>query len=69
MNSHGPVLFWENVNTEREDAGMLDSSYLVERARVPGGWLVIAQFKIGGSHGLAFVPDPEHKWDGGSVKK
>ena len=68
MESHGPVLFWENVETERESDGMLDSSYLVERAKVPGGWLVIAQFKIGGSHGLAFVPDPEHKWDGGSVK-
>ena len=67
MENHGPVLRWENVNTEREAKGLLDSSYLVERARVPGGWLVIAQFKVGGSHGLAFVPDPEYKWNGGSV--
>ena len=68
MENHGPVLYWENVSTERESKGLLDSAYLVERARVPGGWLVIAQFKIGASHGLAFVPDPEHKWDGGSLR-
>jgi hypothetical protein len=40
---------------------------MVERARVPGGWLVISQFTIGGAHGLAFVPDPKHEWDGGSL--
>jgi hypothetical protein len=67
MENHGPVLRWENVSTEREAKGLLDSSYLVERAKVPGGWLVIAQFKVGGSHGLTFVPDPEHKWNGGSL--
>src|SRR5215510_2696683 len=50
VENHGPVLYWENVSTERESKGLLDSSYLVERARVPGGWMVIAQFKLGGSH-------------------
>ena len=38
-----------------------------ERAKVPGGWLVLSQFHIGGAHGLAFVADPNHSWDGGSL--
>ena len=66
-NDGKPVLKWETVNTVREEQGLLDSRYIVERAKVPGGWLVIAQFKLGTSHGLAFVPDPEHRWDGGSL--
>jgi ABC-type branched-subunit amino acid transport system substrate-binding protein len=33
----------------------------VRRARVRGGWLVTA------SGGVAFLPDPEHAWQGGSV--
>jgi len=33
----------------------------VRRAKVPGGWLVVA----GG--GVTFLPDPEHAWDGASV--
>jgi hypothetical protein len=35
------------------------------RAKVPGGWLVVTKSNSGG--GVAFYPDPEHKWDGGSV--
>lgn len=34
----------------------------IYRAPVPGGWLVASQ-----SGALAFVPDPEHTWDGASV--
>jgi hypothetical protein len=37
----------------------------VNRAKVPGGWLVISTSSSGG--GVTFLPDPEHKWDGGSV--
>jgi hypothetical protein len=37
----------------------------MNRAKVPGGWLVIATSNSGG--GLTFYPDPQHKWDGGSV--
>jgi len=62
-----PVLKWENVATIREDRGLLNSTYMTERAKVPGGWLVISQFHVGTAHGLAFVPDPNHEWDGGSV--
>lgn len=32
------------------------------RARVPGGWLV-----SGASGALAYVPDPDAGWDGGSI--
>ncbi|MFB3825436.1 MAG: hypothetical protein ACE15B_01660 [Bryobacteraceae bacterium] len=31
------------------------------RAKVPGGWLVMA------GSGLAFYPDPGHQWDGSSM--
>ena len=63
-----PVLKWETLNTKREEDGILDSKYITERARVPGGWLVISQFHIGGAHGLTFLPDPAHQWDGGSLR-
>ena len=62
-----PILSWETVNTTRDKKGLLHSEYLVERAKVPGGWLVISQFKVGHAHGLVFVPDPNHEWDGGSL--
>jgi hypothetical protein len=55
------------LNVEREASGLLDSSYLAERAKVPGGWLVISQFKLGQAHGMVFLPDPTHSWDGGSL--
>ena len=62
-----PLLKWQTLNTEREDSGILDSKYLTERAKVPGGWLVISQFHVGGAHGMAFLPDPKHEWGGGSL--
>jgi hypothetical protein len=63
-----PVLHWEVVKTTRELGGFLNSAYLTERAKVPGGWLVISQFQIGPAHGLVFLPDPNHEWDGGSLR-
>ena len=62
-----PVVRWEMLNTVRDQDGLLDSRYLTERAKVPGGWLVICQFQVGGSHGMAFLPDQRHEWDGGSL--
>jgi len=40
------------------------SPHPAERAKVPGGWLVL----IGdaGAMALAFYPDPDHQWDGTS---
>ena len=64
---HKPLLKWETLNTAREEDGVLNSKYLTERAKIPGGWFVLSQFHIGGAHGLAFVPDPHHTWDGGSL--
>ena len=40
-------------------------SVRVNRSKVPGGWLVIVTSNTGS--GATFYPDPEHKWDGGSV--
>jgi len=48
------------------------------RTKIPGGWLVeVSRVASGGGRdgfstsgtgvGLAFVPDPEHKWDGNSL--
>jgi hypothetical protein len=39
------------------------ATFSIYRAKVPGGWLVMSR----PSDNLAFVPDPEHLWDGGSV--
>jgi hypothetical protein len=38
----------------------LKSNLAAKRAKVPGGWLVAV------GDGLAFLPDPGHKWDGSS---
>lgn len=35
------------------------------RAKVPGGWLVAIRVYEGG--GVTFFPDPEHRWDGGTL--
>jgi hypothetical protein len=35
------------------------------RAKVPGGWLVCIWDSYG--IGLTFYPDPDHKWDGGTL--
>lgn len=50
-----------------EPAGASDWKDLeLRRAKVPGGWLVVASWGDGRG-GLAFYPDPAHAWDGGSV--
>jgi len=62
-----PVLRWETLDTTRQETGILNTKYLTERAKVPGGWLVISQPHVGAPHGLVFLPDPKHDWDGGSL--
>lgn len=56
----------EPVAEQLADPRFLDwesipSTLRVQRAKVPGGWLVTA------GHGLAFVPDAAHDWDGASL--
>jgi hypothetical protein len=44
---------------------LLQSSHgEILRAKVPGGWLILA---AGGGGALAFYPDPDHRWDGASL--
>ena len=41
----------------------------LSRAKVPGGWFVCIIYvssNVGGPS-MVFYPDPEHKWDGGSL--
>jgi hypothetical protein len=50
---------------EKLDVSTLSANTIVNRARIPGGWLLVSTSTAGG--GVTFYPDPEHKWDGGSV--
>ena len=50
------------LNFEKLD---VDGGTRVNRAKIPGGWLLVVMSNSGG--GVTFCPDPEHKWDGGSV--
>jgi hypothetical protein len=43
----------------------VDGPARVNRAKIPGGWLLVVMSNSGG--GVTFYPDPEHKWDGESV--
>jgi hypothetical protein len=53
---------WQELsNSDTMHAGMETF-----RAKVPGGWLVIATNKQGA--GVTFYPDPDHTWDGNSLK-
>jgi hypothetical protein len=58
------------INWEVEDMAKLvwemieaDPSYRkIERAKVPGGWLI--RMEVGDSGGgITFVPDPNHEWE------
>ena len=40
-------------------------SVTMNRAKIPGGWLLVSTSNAGG--GVTFYPDSGHKWDGGSV--
>jgi len=40
-------------------------SVRLNRAKVPGGWLLVVTSNSGG--GATFYPDAQHKWDGNSL--
>jgi len=57
------MLTFEIINFEISGSTTKDS---LLRAKVPGGWLVLGVCE--GYSGMTFVPDPDHHWDGCSVK-
>ena len=57
-------LVWQELKSARAEEGIFDLGWDVHRTKVPGGWLVLV---IHNTSGLTFYPDPEHKWDGGSL--
>jgi len=50
-------------NAPRIEWERLHSAYPLYRAKAPGGWLVV----LNGAS-VTFVPDPGHRWDGGSAE-
>lgn len=51
--------------------GDKDNMAVIKRAKVPGGWLVVSHFFTSFASfkdaSVAFYPDPNHEWDGGSL--
>lgn len=58
FGGNSPKLDWQKLKSRQKQIPDL------YRCAVPGGWL------IGSGEGgaLAFIPDPEHQWDGESVQ-
>ena len=52
---------WEEIDSKMADD--FGAGYL-QRAKVPGGWLII--WREVDTCGLTFYPDPKHEWDGNS---
>ncbi len=56
-------LSWQRLKSDGDSNSM-------QRSKIPGGWLVKVEFWGGPSItgcSITFVPDPAHKWDGGSL--
>jgi hypothetical protein len=62
MDTLRPKLAFERLNANGLTVGY---EVRVSRAKVPGGWLIVVE--QAGGEGLTFMPDPEHKWSGGSL--
>ena len=56
-----PEIKWEKLKVDESD------HCYINRCKVPGGWFVNFDAK-GRLMGYVFYPDPEHQWDGGSLK-
>jgi len=56
-----PPFIWEELNMDYNQYPK------AERAKVPGGWLVVVQASSSGGTGITFYPDPDHRWDGGTL--
>lgn len=55
------TLNWEKIKNSHYN--YTDDSY---RAKVPGGWLIMVRGST--APGLTFLPDPNHQWDGNSLR-
>ena len=54
-----------NLKIDGAKPGLLSGMPACYRAKVPGGWLVAIWWTQ--SSTTIFYPDPEHRWDGGSL--
>jgi hypothetical protein len=61
---HGPIFNLTPLNLRIDGKKPLMNSLACYRAAVPGGWLV---FLMAGGVAVAFCPDPDHEWDGGTL--
>jgi hypothetical protein len=58
---------WEDLGENKLGHGIVIRMF---RAKVPGGWLIMAEptHRVGeGGPSLVFYPDPAHEWDGQSL--
>ncbi len=62
-----PELRWEKLNSTRAEKGWFNIKWEVHRARVPGGWLILARGEGSSEHSITYYPDPHHQWNGGSL--
>ena len=60
-----PLLELEELNMRYDSGSRARYGY---RARVPGGWLIFLYLKGYGMSSAGFYPDPEHTWDGGTIR-
>lgn len=63
-----PELRWEKLNSTRDEKGWFKINWEVHRAKVPGGWLIIARGEGTTDPSISFYPDSNHQWNGGSLK-
>jgi hypothetical protein len=61
-----PELVWEKLESKRGEQSWRHLDWEVHRAQVPGGWFVLTRTEGAAPQGIAFYPDPQHRWDGGS---
>ncbi len=66
--THIRQLIFEQLNAlERHgsESGPTPLNEELYRAQVPGGWLILSK-RV--QPNLLFYPDPQHRWDGGSIE-
>jgi len=65
---------WEYLGTDRAQQGRepvpkeWQPEVATYRAKLPGGWLVMTIVANNHPPCLTFYPDPNHRWDGSSVR-